>query len=1086
MAVVYEVTDVESGRPLAVKVLLGRGASGPRFSREYLALARIDHPNVLRVYGYGVTESGLPYLVMELLHGVAAQVRVKSLGRPGQAVRTSEAVRIAFHVAEALHCLHSRGIIHRDLKSSNVIVLADGRVKLLDFGTVRVEDLQDSVTEPGEFVGTYHYASPEQLTGGAVDARSDLYALGVLLFRMLCGRRPFEGEDPVALARLHLECEPASVDQIVPGIPGPVTELVARLLAKSPDHRPQDAAAVVAFLRPFVVAPPPAPDQVAPLRFLGRHGHQAAIRTLFDEASPGSGLVFCGPEGAGRGRLIGYAVDEATRRGCRSLRVLATGTARPFLSVCMNLATGLLADGEVIGAASARGAVTPGGIDARLLAEALAARARLDGQCVLVAIDGMEDAAPADVRVVAAMMGALAEQGGDVVLVAAWGEEALPATWPSLRLMGVPPLTGLEVAVLAGQALGVAAVPPELVRRLIGASGGMPSPLEDLVGMLPRGRSGRGLALAVPDSVREGLLLRIEGLPVSQRRVLEALALAEGDLSLDVVAAAVDVSPLETREALTALSCQGLITSSANGWVFRQGMTADCVRERMRPTRRALLCRRIAVALPLAPASVRLPTVFLDADEPEAAALSIVAWARPLVQSGMHGDAMTALERFVQTRGDALVDFSVWLLYAECLAHLRSASAATHQALARAGSLAVGSEQQGEVALVGAEVALARGDTAAERRLVVRAVDLLWEALAARGNAASADSADSADLADAALRVRLAHALGRFAELLTRTGELDLAWRHGSEALAVLGVAELVTPTRARAVLAGVALQRGDIVVAEQLFLEAMSLSGTDWCALAGLAATLRMQGRLSEARRILEEGLAQARIRAAAPCLAMLLVTAAWVDISLFRSGMARDRLRQALDVLQGEHPPALDVALVSVSAALLELSGAPEQALDQIESALARAEARRWHLPVASLRGRRGLLRARLGRERLSETDLSTSGATAGATAALITMGALTPLSELYVAAVDCGGAIDVAGRGELEAWVERQPVRLVRLALLIEGTALAGDPEVSEPLHRRARTLLRQLVQMQDQEDQANFLLHPQRYRLDPGTT
>jgi tetratricopeptide (TPR) repeat protein len=1067
MAVVYEVTDVESGRPLAVKVLLGRGAGSPRFSREYLALARIDHPNVLRVYGYGVTESGLPYLVMELLHGVAAQVRVKSLGRPGQAVRTSEALRIAFHVAGALQCLHRRGIIHRDLKSSNVIVLSDGRVKLLDFGTVRVEDLQDLITEPGEFVGTYHYASPEQLTGGTVDARSDLYALGVLLFRMLCGRRPFEGDDPSSIARLHLECEPASVDQIVRGVPEPVVELVARLLAKSPSNRPQDAAAVVDFLRPFVVAPPAASDPVAPLRFLGRHGHQAAIRKLFDDAIPGAGLIFCGPEGAGRGRLIGYAVDEATRRGCRSLRVLATGTARPFLSVCMNLATGLLADGDVVGAASARGAVTPNGIDASLLAEALAARARADGQCVLVAIDGMEDAVSADVRVVAGTMAALAEQGGNVLLVAAWGEEALPATWPSLRLMGVPPLSGLEVSVLASQALGVTAVPPELVRRLIGASGGMPSPLEDLVGLLPRGRRDRGLAFPVPDSVRESLLLRIEGLPTTERRVLEALALAEGDLPLDVVAAAVDVSALDAREALTSLSRDCLIASSPKGWVFRQGLTADYVRERIRPTRRALLCRRIAAALPLAPASVRLPLVFLDADEPEAAASSLLAWARPLVLAGMHEDALAALERLVESRGDALVDFGVWILYAECLAHLRPVSFVADQALARATRLAVNSEEQGEVALVGAEMALGRGETTAERTLLVRAVDFLWEALAARGGAEVASDA----AADAALRSRLAHALGRFAMLLTRTGELDLAWRHGSEALAILGAAELVTPTHARAVLAEVALRRGDIVVAEQLFLEAVALSDTDWCALAGLAATLQMQGRLSEARRTLEEGIAQARIRAPAHCLAMLLVAAGHVDVRFVRSGRARERLQQALDVLQGEPHPGLDAALVVLGAALLDMAGEVQKALDLVEPALARAEARGWLLQVAELGALRDVLRARLGLGVRSEVH----------TDALITMGALTPLAELYLCLADRGEELGGRARAELEAWAERQPVRLLRFALLSE--APTGEA-TSDVQRRRAKTLLRQLVQMQDPEDQANFLLHPQRLRIHGG--
>ncbi len=1080
MAVVYEVTDPESGRPLAVKVLQAKGAGAPRFGREYRALTRIDHPNVVRVYRYGITEGGLPFLVMELLNGTAAQVRVKACGRPGDPIRTAEAIRIAYDVAEALQCLHGRGIIHRDLKSSNVIALPDGTVKVLDFGTARMENLREALTEPGEFVGTFHYASPEQLTGGKVDARTDLYALGVLFYRMLTGRRPFEGEDATTLARQHLEHQPPPIDRLVRGVPAPICELVTRLLAKSASGRPHDAGVVADFLRPFVVSPTPQPDDPLPtLRFVGRTSHTSAIRKLLDVAEPGSGLIFCGPEGSGRGRLVGYAVDEATRRGCRSIRLVASGTAQPFAPVCQLLESGLLADGDSVGAIHAGRAVTVDGVDPEALGHALAARAVLDDHPVLFAIEAMEDAVEAHVALLARVMMVLERLAAQVVLVAAWGEEALPATWPGLRLMDVPPLTGLEVAVVASQWLGVATVPPELVRRLAAASGGMPAPLEDLVRTLPRGssdtaegraeRRDRGGQLPLPENVRSALIMRVESLPNAHRRVLEALALAEGDLDLEVVAFAVDQPPAIVREVLTTLCRERLIHAVDAGWSFRQGMTAEFVRERTRPTRRALLCRRIAEALPDPPASPRLPLVLLEADRPEAAAKSVVAWARPLMDAGLYTEALGGLEKVVHGRTHAPHDFILWRLYAECMAVIRSASMQTDQALAQARALASSPLDSGEVALVGAEVARARGDTPSERAFLVEAIETFRragpEAYAGRGADAGA----------------------RFADLLACVGEFDSAWRLAREGLDARLAAlnadgpsaawDLAAVSRSRTALACVELQRGEIGSAERLFLETVETGGSDWRAIAGLATTLRLQGRLSEARRILEQTLMRARIHAPAPLLATILITAAELDIDLFRSGLARDRLHQAVDALKGRPPPALDAPLALLRARLLDLSGDAQGAMATVEAALTRAEARGWRFHAAELTAQRGVLLGRLGRD--GEAMITSSSAVR----TLVRMGALTALAEVLVAAVDRGESLDPLLRGELEAWAERQPVRLARLALLtddvrhqhIEGGV---EPEIAR---NRAQNLLRQLTQMQSTEDRASFLLHPRRQNL-----
>ena len=247
---VYQVADTTTGEHLALKWLQVGGHAERRFIREYEAAVRLNHPNIVRVFHYGTFE-GSPWFTMELVDGVQAQKHIQQMGPVGVSSRYREVLRVGACVAQALHYLHQRQLVHRDVKSSNVMVLPDGRVKLLDLGTARVLDASD-ITVEGEFVGTYAYASPEQCRGVAADRRSDIYNFGVFIYRLIAGRRPFESEDPTELCRQHVEEAPPHLTQLLPELDPSFCDLVMACLEKRPSDRPESAR-MVSRLHDFLV-----------------------------------------------------------------------------------------------------------------------------------------------------------------------------------------------------------------------------------------------------------------------------------------------------------------------------------------------------------------------------------------------------------------------------------------------------------------------------------------------------------------------------------------------------------------------------------------------------------------------------------------------------------------------------------------------------------------------------------------------------------------------------------------------------------------------------------------------------------------
>ena len=260
MGEVWQADDTVLGRRVALKLLVEELAADDRatrrFVREARATARLAHPNVARVFDFG-RQGGAPFLVMELLEGETLAARLAS-GPLGPA----EAARVAAAVADALEAAHGRGIVHRDVKPSNVMLTRDGEVKVLDFGIAAAADETHSTTGSGLYA-TVAYVSPERVAGEPATPASDVYSLGAVLYELLCGRPPFSGRSPALVARAHLHDQPVPVRQLAPWVPARLAEACQAALAKDPARRPSSAASLAIRLRAAVAAPA-VPEEAGP------------------------------------------------------------------------------------------------------------------------------------------------------------------------------------------------------------------------------------------------------------------------------------------------------------------------------------------------------------------------------------------------------------------------------------------------------------------------------------------------------------------------------------------------------------------------------------------------------------------------------------------------------------------------------------------------------------------------------------------------------------------------------------------------------------------------------------------------------
>lgn len=624
MGFIYQAEQLGLGRSVAVKLLRPEliDTRLDWFRTEAMAASRINHPHAVAIYDFGITDDGIPYLVMEHIRGRTLSSLIEQ-----EPLSPERVVRLAAQCLSALDEAHACGVIHCDLTADNVIVerLRDGDdfAKVIDFGLARLYDKPD---EESQLVGTAEYVSPEQILGQAVTPQTDLYAMGILLYEMIVGRTPFAGGATPVVLQGHLEAKPDAPHHIIPTCPVALGDIIVAALSKDPKSRPADATTMrdqLLSVFPSTESPTiqgarrsrPTPPMVSNVSgavaprhstrltcVLGRRdsqiiGRRKEVQQIVDFAqgkSPSNMLMILGPHGIGKARLT----REATRQAGDSVKVFAGGSDPsglklawyPLLSM-LEQVLGLEESPslEQLGQAAARcglpGRDLPGlaeafGIEGPAIELELAVRrreARAAALRTLLSVgrrfaDSVLCFADADrydhpsLEIVRELQKKL-PHNVRMILTAEKSLDLGSGPVQRLELAGLPPQHAKELAQsLAGKDYHV---PDALAVHNI--TGGSPAAVEQLVGWI---RLGHGTA-NVPSLLVDLVAIRVNRLPAPARRLLQAVAIHGTVASRALVEST--VGPEEKRTLLDLATWTGLLVVGSDSLTIPTDLVANVI-----------------------------------------------------------------------------------------------------------------------------------------------------------------------------------------------------------------------------------------------------------------------------------------------------------------------------------------------------------------------------------------------------------------------------------------------------------------------------------------------------------------------------
>jgi len=623
MAVVLDVEHVEDGQRRALKLALSGGREEElkrRFQREYRVLSSLKHPGVLQVHSWDSCE-GRPYFVMERLDGRELRDELELWQSLPPAERFRRAEDVLVRLARSMQYIHQRGWVHRDVSPSNIMMLADGGVKLMDFGVVKEPGAE--LTRVGEVVGTVAWIAPEQIQGTLVDARADLYSLGAVLYLMLTGRRPFNARSLAGYLDKHLHRPPRPPRELAPTLPEHLDRVCMRLLEKAPADRYASATHLL-----YVLDPREGADRANVRGFVGRAAELFRVREAVARLSDGRGGVLRieASPGMGRARMADRVIAMAQEAGVAVTRSRSTSPQQPPYQGFLELYRDLARSGEDrpaleatyagLGRAPERLAVL--GAFKELVAD-IAPRVVL-----------LEDIHLADRGTIEllAYLGRFLDVTSPVLLVPVAERSAEAASEQVDRpAKGGLPWTEIELLALTRSAVEEMLLElvrydprvPHLAERLHGASRGNPALLAEILRdlvqegvLLPGNGQVRGsvvgnraeltaLRLPVPGTIRERIELRLDAVSGDAHRVGAALAVARDevgpDLLLEVLAFDDDRLFVAVDELIEAGLVRAREVADDERYELARHRLGDVLLDRLEATERRLLHRRIGTWL---------------------------------------------------------------------------------------------------------------------------------------------------------------------------------------------------------------------------------------------------------------------------------------------------------------------------------------------------------------------------------------------------------------------------------------------------------------------------------------------------------